>query len=311
MAVDETRRLPERGRGAEEESLLAAEEPPLVLRQRGHVVVGHAGLNLLEHPRENLVLHPRGLANKVLLLLAFDRLEAVDDFGRIHELGLAGEFAFDARDEFVRHDAAGDPSDGAIAAPLEFVRDELGLVFVGVSDAGKGRREDHFPDAAVCFIAAVDLATPATRAHVDHGHQIRGREDDAAGIAVAQRRVGEPANIAAEPVVVVLHQKRIDLAFRHRLAGRGPAAFELARGNRIEQAFVHHLFVHAEASLWPGWSGAKPGTALGCETSIEAAYGFANSSSAAAFVLTMRSCCVGDNVSVPVTNSTGFASPTG
>src|SRR5260221_14694721 len=52
----------------------------------------------------------RGLANEVLLLLAFDRLEAIDEFGRIHELGLAGELALDARDEFVRHDAAGDPS---------------------------------------------------------------------------------------------------------------------------------------------------------------------------------------------------------
>src|SRR3984893_4075677 len=123
MAVDETRRLPERGRGAQEESLLAAEEPPLVLRQRGHVVVGHAGLNLLEHPRENLVLHLRGLANEILFLLALDRLEAIDEFGRIHEFGLAGELAFDARADFVRHDAAGGPSDGATATPLSFARD--------------------------------------------------------------------------------------------------------------------------------------------------------------------------------------------
>src|SRR5262249_54031838 len=100
MAIDEARRLPERGRGAEEKSLLAAEEPPLVLRERGNVVVAHAGSDLGEQPLENLVLHLRRLANEVPLLLALDRLEAIDEFGRIHEFGLAGELAFDARDEF-------------------------------------------------------------------------------------------------------------------------------------------------------------------------------------------------------------------
>src|SRR5262245_60880526 len=106
MAIDEARCLPERGRGAQEESLLAAEEPPLVLRERGNVVVAHAGPNLREHPLENLVLHLRRLANEVPLLLALDRLEAIHEFGRMHEFGLAGELAFDAPDEFVRHGAA-------------------------------------------------------------------------------------------------------------------------------------------------------------------------------------------------------------
>src|SRR5262249_46187474 len=89
MTINEARCLPERGRGAQEESLLAAEEPTLILRERGNVVVAHAGLNLLEHPREYLVLHLRGLADEAPLLLALDRLEAIDEFGRIHELGLA------------------------------------------------------------------------------------------------------------------------------------------------------------------------------------------------------------------------------
>src|SRR5262249_20432494 len=104
-----------------------------------------------------------------------------------------------------------------------------------------------------------------------HGHQVRGGEDDAGGIAVAQGRVGEASGKAAEPVVVVLHYQRVDLALRHRFADRGPAAFELARGNRIEQPFVRHLFVHA-AELWLRWSGAKPATVLRCKSArIEAA----------------------------------------
>src|SRR5262249_57436727 len=108
-----------------------------------------------------------------------------------------GELAFDARDEFVRHGAAADPSDGAVAAPLEVFGNELRLVFVGIDDAGEGRREDHLPDAAVCFIAAVDLATPAARAHVDHGHPVRGGKDHGAGTAVAQRPARGTSDIAA------------------------------------------------------------------------------------------------------------------
>src|SRR5262245_21199243 len=272
MTIYEARCLPERGRGAQEESLLAAEEPALILRERGDVVVAHAGLNLLQHPREHLVLHLRGLADEVPLLLALDRLEAIDEFGRIHELSLAGELAFDARDEFVRHGAVADPSDGAVAAPLEVFGNKLRLVFVGIGDAREGRREDHLPDAAVCFIAAVDLATPAARTHVDHGHQVRGRKDDGAWIAVAQRRVGEPSDIATEPVVVVLHHQRIDLALRHGFADRGPAPFELAGGNGIEKPFIQHLASLLKRSRSPEWSGAKPGTVLRCVSAgIEAA----------------------------------------
>src|SRR6516225_3305317 len=244
-------------------------------------------------------------------LFALDRLEAIDEFGRIHELGLAGELAFDARDEFVRHSAAGDPSDGVVAAPLEFVGDERGLVFVGIGDAGKGRREDHLPDATVGLVAAVDLAAPAARAHVDHGHQVRGGEDDAARIAVAQRRVGEPSDITAEPVVAVLHHQHVDLALRHGSADRGPAPFELARRNRIEQPFVHHLSSMLR-NLWPRWSGAKPGTVLRCKSAPRrGGYGFVRARRAAALAPTIASCCVGDSVSVSVTNSTGLTSPTG
>ena len=208
------------------------------------VVVGHARTDFLEQAVENLVLHRRRLADEIPLLLALDRLEAIDEFGRIHEGGLAGELALNTRDEPVRHGASANPADGAVAAMLEFLGDELRLVFVGIGDAGKRRREDDLSDAAVARIAAIDLATPAARAHVDHRHQIGRGKDDAARIAVAQGRVREPPDIAAEPVVVVLHHQRIDLALRHGFADRGPAPFELAGGNRIEQAFVHHLASH-------------------------------------------------------------------
>ena len=50
-------------------------------------------------------------------------------------VALPAELALDARDEFVRHGAAADPADGAVAATLELGGDDLGLIFVGVGDA--------------------------------------------------------------------------------------------------------------------------------------------------------------------------------
>src|SRR5262249_29638621 len=92
------------------------------------------------------------------------------------------------------------------------------------------------------------------------------------GIAMAQRRVGEPSDIAAEPVVVVLHHQRTDLALGHRFADRGPAPFEPAGGNGIEKPFIHHLASMLKRSRSPEWSGAKPGTGLRCVSAcIEAA----------------------------------------
>lgn len=241
MPVEEARSLTEGRGGAEEESLLTAKPTTFVLHQRGNVVVSHARTDFLEQAVENLVLHRRRLADEILLLLALDRLEAIDEFDRIHEGGLAGEFALNARDESVRHGAGANPADGAVAAMLEFLGDELRLVFVRIDDAGKCRRKDDLSDTSVALIGAIDLATPAARAHVDHRHQIARRKDDAARIAVAQGRIREPTDIAAEPVVVVLHHQRIDLALRHGFAHRAPATFELAGRNRIEEPFVHYL----------------------------------------------------------------------
>src|SRR5262249_59931913 len=152
-AIDEAGSLPERRRGAEEESLLAAKPPAFVLHEGGNVVVGHAGADLLQQPLENLVLHRRRLADEISLFLALDCLEAIDEFGRIHERRLAGYLAFDTRDKSVRHGATADPPNGAIAALLELLGDELRLVFIAVGDAGEGRGEDHLAHAAVGLIA--------------------------------------------------------------------------------------------------------------------------------------------------------------
>ncbi len=239
MAIDKARGLPERRRGAEEEALLAAEDPALVLRERCDLVVGHAGADLLQHASEDLVLHLGALADEVLLLRALDRLEPVDELGRVDELGIAVELTLDARHELIRHGAVADPADGAIAAALELRRNQLGLVFVGIGDRGEGGREDHLADAAIDLVAAVELAPRALGAHVDHGHQVRSREDHAARIAVREWCVGEPADVTAEPIVVVLHHQGVDSARGHLLARGCPAAFELGGRDRIEQTFIH------------------------------------------------------------------------
>src|SRR4051812_24808848 len=119
VPVDEARRLAERRRRSEEQTLLAAEEPTFVLRQRGNVIVAHAGPDLLQYAVENLVLHLRRFPYQRPFLVALDRLEVVDEFGRIHEFGLALELMFDTRHELVRHRPAADPADGAVAAALE------------------------------------------------------------------------------------------------------------------------------------------------------------------------------------------------
>src|SRR4029453_9761072 len=127
------------------------------------------------------------------------------------------------------------------AEMLEFLGDELRLVFVRIDDAGKCLRKDDLSDTSVALIGTIDLATPAARAHVDHRHQIARRKDDAARIAVAQGRIREPPDIAAKPVVVVLHHQRIDLALRHDFAPPPPAQFEPAGQNRIEEPFIYYL----------------------------------------------------------------------
>src|SRR5262249_57273160 len=117
-------------------------------------------------------------------------------------------------------------------------------------------------------------------------------------------RVGEPSDITAEPVVAVLHHQHVDLALRHGLADRGPAPFELARRNRIEQPFVHHLSSMLR-NLWPRWSGAKPGTVLRCKSAPpRGGYGFARPGSAAALAPTIASCWSGVSVCASVTIAT-------
>ena len=170
---------------------------------------------------------------------------------------------------------------------------QFGLVFVGIGDGGEGRREDHLADAAVGLRRRRRACGARRGAHVDHGHQVGGREDHAARIAVAQRRVGEPADIAAEPVVVLLHDQRVDLALGHELARRRPAALELGGRDRIEQPFVHDASLPRGVRIATGRLVRQPEQRRG--------------------VRRRRSgpSARPDSAAVSRTNSTGFISPTG
>src|SRR5207244_13157444 len=119
--------------------------PAFVVGLDCNVIAGHAWSDLSEQTVENLVLHLRRLADQILLLLALDRLRAVDEIGCIHEGRLAGELAFDACDKSVRHRAAANPSDRAVAAKLS--GDEFRLVLVRVGNAGESRRTEPLSHA--------------------------------------------------------------------------------------------------------------------------------------------------------------------
>ncbi len=295
VPVEKARRLPERRGGAEKNSLDAAAHAAFVFGERGDIVAAHAGLDLLQHAREDLILHVRAFADEVLLLVALDRLQAVDDFGRVDEFRLPFQLALDAHDEFVRHGAGADPADGAIAAMLELGRDDLRLVFVGIGDRRKGRREQQLADAAEALVAPVDLAAHALGAHVDRNHQVGGGKDHAArNVAVGQRGIGEPAHIAAHEVIAVLHDQRVDVALGHGLARRGPAAIELGGRDRVEKPFVHHDFPVLKIAFRSAWAASwrAPAGPLHCPARSAV---FARPSGP-------RSQC---------TNSTGFISPTG
>src|SRR5262249_60171061 len=115
MARREPRGLADRRRGAEKNALLAAEHLALVLGERGHVDVAHAGFDRFCNLREDLVLHLGAARDQADLLLALDRLEAVDEISRIDERR-AREPLLEPRHECVRHAAWANEADGAIAA---------------------------------------------------------------------------------------------------------------------------------------------------------------------------------------------------
>jgi len=50
-----------------------------------------------------------------------------------------------------------------------------------------------------------------------------------------RRHVGEPFDVAAKPIAGVLHHQRVDVACRHLLAHRAPAALELGGGDWADQ----------------------------------------------------------------------------
>src|SRR4029077_17747715 len=98
-----------------------------------------------------------------------------------------------------RHVAAGERANRAIAAPLEFARDDLALVVVRIRDRGERGGGKQLTDAAGRLTLAVEPAAFAARAHLDDRHQVCGRKDYAPRIAVIGRHVGEPFDVAAEP----------------------------------------------------------------------------------------------------------------
>src|SRR5262249_53914098 len=145
----------------------------------------------------------------------------------------------DPRDEAVRHGAGADQPDTAIVAAFELVPHQLGLVAIRVGNRREGGRGQNLADAAMDLVLVVELAPTAARAHVDHGHPVGAVEDHAARIAVDGGKIREPFHRAAEPVIVVLHDERVDLALLHRLAYRGPATRQLGIGDRCLQSLVH------------------------------------------------------------------------
>ena len=123
--------------------------------------------------------------------------------------------------------AAPDPADGLVGAALELLRGEHRVVFVGVADREERRAEHPVADAGVERVLAAEIVAAVLVAHLDDGHQVVAVEDDVARIVVVRRDVGEPFDIAAEPVARILRDQRIDALRVHLLAHGRPAPFEL------------------------------------------------------------------------------------
>src|SRR5262245_4239406 len=95
-------------------------------------------------------------------------------------------------------------------------------------------------------VLAPKLAHRAEAAHLDQRHRFRGMEDHGLWIAVGRRDISEPFDVAAEPVIGILHHQRVDLALAHLLADRPPAALELLIRYRGGDAFrrrTHETFL--------------------------------------------------------------------
>ena len=142
MASAQDRGLAERRRRAAEQALLAAEQFALVLRERGEVAVAHAGLDRGHHLGPLRVLHGGGAADQRDFLGALDRLDAVDEVGGVDEGG-ARHLLLDHAHEVVLQPAAPEPADGLVAAALELLRDQRGVVVVGVVDREERRAVDR------------------------------------------------------------------------------------------------------------------------------------------------------------------------
>ena len=222
---------------------------PFVLRERRDVGVPHPGLHLGEQPAEDFVLHARRLADGDDLLGALDGLEPVDRFRHVDNGGRR-KIMFDPGDELVRQRPAARDADGLVVASLDVGYHQLGLVLVRVGDRGEGRRGEDFPNPAMDLVVAAELSLSAARPHVDDRHPVVGMKHHGLRIPIGRRMIGQPLGVAAQPVIVALHDEGADAVVRHRGADRRPAAVEFRIGHRIEQSFVHFLRPF-------GWSGLR------------------------------------------------------
>lgn len=228
VAADEGRATAERGRSAEEDALLATLPLACLLSHGGHVDVAQRRPDRLQDAREDGVLHRRGLADQGDLLRALDRLVAVDQVGGVDDPRAgARERGLERRDEAVRHRARADQADRPVAALPQGINDQPRVVVVGVADGQERRRGEDLANAAVDRIAAIEFALHAGRAHRDDRHQVLAVEDHRGRIAVVGGDVGEPFDVAAEPVVVGLHHQCVDVLVRHALPDQRPTSGEL------------------------------------------------------------------------------------
>src|SRR5262249_16718893 len=115
MARREAGRLADRRRGAEKDALLAAKKLAFLLSERGRVDVAHAGLDGAHNIGKERVLHLAAALDQADLLRALDRLEAVDELGRIHERR-ARQALLEPHDKGMRHAARPNEPDGLVTA---------------------------------------------------------------------------------------------------------------------------------------------------------------------------------------------------
>jgi hypothetical protein len=98
----------------------------------GNVAVAHAGLDCRERSAHGAVLHDGGAPHEVLLLRAFDHLDAIDKVGSVDKLGVGEAPLLHVVDHRERHLVGADEADGAAGVWRKRLRSELRIVGRGV-----------------------------------------------------------------------------------------------------------------------------------------------------------------------------------